>query len=68
MALDAKEVKSTTGAKLVKASDMQVAPPAPHPDRSFYEQKVGLLWAELRAIYKNFFGHSPKCKNCGHEL
>lgn len=53
-------------AVLIKASAEPAAPP--HPDRSFYEQKVGLLWAELRAIYKNFFGHSPKCKNCGHEL
>ena len=66
MALDAKEVNPTSGAKLVKASAEPAVPP--HPDRSFYEQKVGLLWAELRAIYKNFFGHSPKCKNCGHEL
>ena len=53
-------------AVLVKASTEPVPPP--HPDRSFYEQKVGLLWVELRAIYKTFLGHSPKCKNCGHEL
>lgn len=53
-------------AVLIKASAEPAAPP--HPDRAFYEKKIGLLWEELRAIYKTFIGHSPKCKNCGHEL
>lgn len=64
----ASEPKPSSSAKLVKAHAEPEQPAAPHPDRSFYEQKIGLLWAELRVTYRHFLGHAPKCKNCGHEL